>query len=221
MVPFNAEDRGFEAIPEGWFTLVLYHPLGAAERAQAGMSSEGFDSGGRPDDEQTDGQVPTDMQLEKADKNWHRRGQWLADVPKDQEAVLTQKGRVRGHLSGDHLIDRPSRITDYSFGRFYDFLAGSRPGACSDSQQRRSSWPNGEGIGQLYRPFGRVHAHYSKSDPARKAGPYALLMSSGSIRSGTGPRHTRTPFPCREFSILSTSTLVTVPFECLSSYMRR
>lgn len=110
------------------------------------MSAQGFDSGGRPDDEQTDGKVSTDMQLVGADENWHRRGQRLANVANDQEAVLTQDGRIGGHLAGDQLVDGPSRLADYSSGRFYDFPAGSRSGAGRDRQQGRCSWPNGKGV---------------------------------------------------------------------------
>jgi hypothetical protein len=55
------------------------------------MSTQSFDSSGRPYDEQTDGKVSADMQLVGADENWHRGGQRLANVAKNQEAVLTQK----------------------------------------------------------------------------------------------------------------------------------
>lgn len=56
------------------------------------MSSEGFDSGARSDDEQTDGQVPTGMQLEKADEYWRRRGQWLANVPRIRKPLSRRRG---------------------------------------------------------------------------------------------------------------------------------
>jgi hypothetical protein len=166
----NAEDKGL-GCTGGQFTLVLYHPLGAAEKAQAGMSTQGFDSGGRPYDEQTHWEVPTDMQLVSADENWHRQGQRLANVPKNQEAALTQQGRIGGHLAGDQLIDGPSRLADYSSGRFYDFPASSRSGARSDRQQGRCSWPNGKGVSQLGRPLGRVHASYSRLETAGKQIP--------------------------------------------------